>query len=240
MGCWLDGHLNWEEEVGTHWNLRNERGKRWASRKEGSVSGMGEGGFQQGQGGRKEPRMRMHVWVLTVSVDGAPHDPKPLVHWADETHRDENASEIDARQDMARSQRNVLRVIYDLEGVWKRMNVLRNDGQENGFKTRLVQLVGQMMKSVNPGLQLEKAIAPHSSTLAWKIPWMGEPGGLQSMGLLRIGHDWATSLSLFTFMDWRKKWQPTPVFLPGESQGQRSLVGCHQWGRTESDMTEVT
>ena len=53
--------------------------------------------------------------MLTVSVDGAPHDPKPLVHWADETHRDENASEIDARQDMARSQRNVLRVIYDLD-----------------------------------------------------------------------------------------------------------------------------
>ena len=47
---------------------------------------------------------------------------------------------------------------------------------------------------------LEKAMAPHSSTLAWKIPWMEEPGRLQSMGLLRVGHDWATSLSLFTFM----------------------------------------
>ena len=45
----------------------------------------------------------------------------------------------------------------------------------------------------------EKAMAPHSSTLAWKIPWMEEPGGLQSMGLLRVRHDWATSLSLFTF-----------------------------------------
>ena len=44
----------------------------------------------------------------------------------------------------------------------------------------------------------------------------------------------------FTFMHWRKKWQPTPLFLPGESQGQRSLVGCSLWGRTESDMTEVT
>ena len=80
-------------------------------------------------------------------------------------------------------------------------------------------------------------MAPHSSTLAWKIPWMEEPGGLQSMGLLRVGHDWATSLSLFTFMHWRRKWQPTPVLLPGESQGWRSLVGCHLWGRTESDMT---
>ena len=86
----------------------------------------------------------------------------------------------------------------------------------------------------------EKAVAPHSSTLAWKIPWTEEPDRLQSMGSQRVGHDWATSLSLFTFMHWRRKWQPTPVFLPGESQGQRSLVGCHLWGRTESDTTEAT
>ena len=63
-------------------------------------------------------------------------------------------------------------------------------------------------------------MAPHSSPLAWKIPWMEEPGGLQSTGSLRVRHDWATSLSLFTFMHWRRKWQPTPVFLPGESQGR--------------------
>ena len=63
-------------------------------------------------------------------------------------------------------------------------------------------------------------MAPHSSTLTWKIPWMEEPGRLQSMGLLRVGHDWATSLSLFTFMHWRRKWQPIPLFLPGESQGR--------------------
>ena len=80
----------------------------------------------------------------------------------------------------------------------------------------------------------------HSSTLAWKIPWMEEPGGLQSMGSLSVQHDWATSLSLFTFMHWRRKWQPTPVFLPGKSQRRESLVGCHLWGRTESDTTEVT
>ena len=86
----------------------------------------------------------------------------------------------------------------------------------------------------------EKAMAPHSSTLAWKIPWTKEPGGLQSMGLQRVRHDWTTSLSLFTFMHWRRKWQPTPVFLPGESQARGSLVGCHLWGRTESDTTEVT
>ena len=86
----------------------------------------------------------------------------------------------------------------------------------------------------------EKAMASHSSTLAWKIPWTEEPGRLQSIGSLRVGHDWATSLSLFTFMHWRRKWQPTPVFLPGESQGQGNLVGWHLWGRTESDTTEVT
>ena len=80
----------------------------------------------------------------------------------------------------------------------------------------------------------------HSSPLAWKIPWAEKPGRLQSSGSLRVGHDWATSLSLFTFMHWRWKWQPTPVFLPGESQGWGSLVGCHLWGRTESDMTEAT
>ena len=64
-------------------------------------------------------------------------------------------------------------------------------------------------------------MAPHSSTLAWKIRWTEEPGRLH--GVPRVGHDWATSLSLFTFMHWRRKWQPTPVFLPGESQGRGSL-----------------
>ena len=63
-------------------------------------------------------------------------------------------------------------------------------------------------------------MAPHSSPLAWRIPRTEEPGGLRSMGSLRVGHDWATSLSLFTFTHWRRKWQPTPVFLPGESQGR--------------------
>ena len=83
-------------------------------------------------------------------------------------------------------------------------------------------------------------MATHSSTLAWKIPWKGEPGGLQSMRSLRVRHDQATSLSLFSFMHWRRKWQPTPVFLPGESQGRGSLAGYSLWGRTESGTTEVT
>ena len=57
-------------------------------------------------------------------------------------------------------------------------------------------------------------MAPHSSTLAWKIPWTEDT---------------------FPFMHWRRKWQPTPMFLPGESQGRGSLAGCRLWGRTESD-----
>ena len=43
----------------------------------------------------------------------------------------------------------------------------------------------------------EKAMAPHSGTLAWKVSWTEEPGGLQSMGSLRVGHDWATSLTFY-------------------------------------------
>ena len=66
-------------------------------------------------------------------------------------------------------------------------------------------------------------------------PWTEEPGRS-----LRVRHDRVTSLSLFSFMHCRRKWQPTPVFLPGESQGQQSLVGFRLWGRTESGMTEST
>ena len=84
---------------------------------------------------------------------------------------------------------------------------------------------------------LEKAIATPSSSLAGRIPRMEEPGRLQSIESLSVGHDWAFSLSLFTFMHWRRKWQPTPVFLPGEFQGQGSLVDCCLWGRTELDTT---
>ena len=78
---------------------------------------------------------------------------------------------------------------------------------------------------------LEKGKATYSSILAWRIPWT-----VESMGSQRVRHDWAT----FTFMHWRRKWQPTLVFLPRESQGWRSLVGCRLWGHTESDTTEAT
>ena len=72
---------------------------------------------------------------------------------------------------------------------------------------------------------LEKGMATYSSIFAWKIPRREEPDRLLSMGLLRVGHALATSLSLLTFMYWRRKWQPTPVFLPGEPQAPGSLVG---------------
>ena len=119
---------------------------------------------------------------------------------------------------------------------------------------------------------LEKAMAPHSSTLTWKIPWTEEPGGLQFMGSLTVGHNWATSLHYKSYLGrfcvhihvhtqsslrgtvsfggtsgkepicqcrshkrhefsswvgkilWRRKWKHTPVFLPGKSYGQKSLV----------------
>ena len=71
-------------------------------------------------------------------------------------------------------------------------------------------------------------------------PMDGGACGPQSMGLLRVGQDSATSLLLFTFMHWRRKWQPTPVFFPGESQGWGSLVGSRLWGHAELDTTEAT
>ena len=82
-------------------------------------------------------------------------------------------------------------------------------------------------------------MATRSSVLAWRIPGTGEPGGLPSMGLQS-----RTRLSDFTFTlrfhVLEKEMATTPGFLPGESQGRRSLVGCSLWGRTGSDTTEAT
>ena len=88
-------------------------------------------------------------------------------------------------------------------------------------------------------------MAPHSSIFAWKIPWAEEPGRLQSMGSLRVGHDWATSLWLFTFLHWRRKWQPTPVGIlawripgTGEPHGLTSM-GSHRVGHDWSDLAAI-
>ena len=64
-------------------------------------------------------------------------------------------------------------------------------------------------------------------------------GGAWKVGVHGVAEGW-TRLSDFTFTHWRRRWQPTPVFLPGESQGRGNLASCHLWGHTESDTTEVT
>ena len=87
----------------------------------------------------------------------------------------------------------------------------------------------------------DKAMAPHSSTLAWKIPWTEESDGLQLMGSLRVRHNWGTSLSLFTFTHWRKKWQPHSSVLawriPGTGEpGGLPSMGSHRVGHDWSDL----
>ena len=64
-------------------------------------------------------------------------------------------------------------------------------------------------------------------------------GGAWKAAVHGVAEGW-TGLSGFTFTYWSRKWQPTSVFLPGESQGRGSLVGCCLWGRTELDTTEAT
>ena len=81
----------------------------------------------------------------------------------------------------------------------------------------------------------EKAMTPHSSTVAWKIPWTEEPGRLQSMGSHRVGQDWSNLAAADLLR--RGQWQPTPVLLPGKSHGRRSPVGCSPWDHWESDTT---
>ena len=101
--------------------------------------------------------------------------------------------------------------------------------------SRLQVLVPQGAFSNHPRLNLEKAMAPRSRTLAWRIPWTEEPGGLQSVGSLRVGHDWETSLSCIG------EGNDIPLQCSClENARDGSLVGCHLWGRTESDTTEAT
>ena len=113
--------------------------------------------------------------------------------------------------------------------------ILHSKGLSRVFCNTTFQNTNSLMLS----LLSKKAMTPRSSTLVWRILCMEKPGRLQSMAL-RVRHDWTTSLSLFTFTHWRGKRQPTPVFLPGESQGWGSLLGCRLWDHTESNRTEVT
>ena len=116
----------------------------------------------------------------------------------------------------------------------------------------MLQPVGLQRVGHNLATEQQHVIIRHCTGSDWRkkrqllqcpcleSPRDREPGGQPSMGSLRVGHDCATSLSLFTFMHWRREWQPAPVSVPGESQGQGSLVGCRPWGRTELDTTEAT
>jgi len=120
------------------------------------------------------------------------------------------------------------------------------------------------VQSQGGGYPLEEGVPIHSSILAWKIPWTEEFGGLQFIGLQTVWNDWSnlacTHINFFFlrklilpnglfwksmdhFMSslviwWRRKWQPTPVSLPGKSHGQRSPVGSSPWGHKESGTTE--
>ena len=76
--------------------------------------------------------------------------------------------------------------------------------------------------------------------VVWKLGLGLGACRLWSTGPRRVGHDWATSLPLFTFMRWRRQGQPTPVFSPGESRGRGSLGGCRLWGPTGSGTTDAT
>ena len=80
-------------------------------------------------------------------------------------------------------------------------------------------------------------MAPHSRTLAWKIPWMEEPGGLQSMGSLKVRHDFTFT---FHFHALEKEMATHSSVLAWRIPGTGGLVGCRLWGRTESDTTEAT
>ena len=128
----------------------------------------------------------------------------------------------------------------------------RHSGKESACQCRRCTQV-QSLEWEEP---LEDEVATHSNILAWKIPWTEEPGGLQSVGSLRVRRDWVrtharTQHGLGNLQAWspiyfntrcfRKYLEPThptPVLLPDKSHGQRSLVGYSPWDHKESDTTE--
>ena len=130
-----------------------------------------------------------------------------------------------------------LKVLYDFFQTLRTKQDFRFISNREIVELQFFSLLYTNLLHITPMCKVKWVI---KRTLWTKIPWKEEPGRLRSMGSLRVRHDWVNSLSLFTFMHWRRKWQPTPVFLPGESQGQRSLVGRRLWGRTELDTTEAT
>ena len=169
---------------------------------------------------------RILEWVQKMKIMAS----SPITLWQMEGEKVETATDFlllgskitvdnDCSHEINRCLLLARKAMTNLDSILKSRDIKALYSQSYGFSSSHVWM--------------EKAVASHSSILAWKIPWMEEPGRLQSMESRRFGHDYVTSLSLLTFMHWRRKWQPTPVFLPGESQGWGSLVGCRLWGRTE-------
>ena len=114
--------------------------------------------------------------------------------------------------------------------MWSNSIILQVRKQTLKAQIILLVLVGECGEGTGTPLQYSCLETPMDGG-AW---WAAVRGVAKSRTRL------SDFLSLFTFMHWRRKWQPTPVFLPEESQGQRSLMGCHLWGRPELDTTEAT
>ena len=122
---------------------------------------------------------------------------------------------------------------------------MSHSGKEKDQRTPEAGLHEEVCRTVRPWHydNFQNFLAAHSNYSGQTIPWAFEYPSLTPLqyfclenpvdggawwaavhGVTRVRHNWATSLSLFTFMHWRRKWQPTPVFLPGESQGQEAWL----------------
>ena len=114
------------------------------------------------------------------------------------------------------------------------MNQLDTATKHNSYVQSTIKLFP------SSALQSEKAMALHSSTLAWKIPWVEEPGRLQSMGSLRVGHDWATSFTFHFHASEKDMATHSSVLawrIPGTGQlGGLLSMGSHRVGHEWSDL----
>ena len=100
--------------------------------------------------------------------------------------------------------------------------------------------VGMIVLNVHSGICRRSGVASRSSTLAWKIPWMEEPGGLQSIGVAKSRTRQSDFTFTFHFHSLEKEMATLSSVLAWRIPGTGSLVGCRLRGRTKSDMTEVT
>ena len=109
------------------------------------------------------------------------------------------------------------------------------------LKRRDNHFANKSLYSQSYGISGRRQWHPTPVLLPGKISWTEEPGRLQSMGSLRVRHDWATSLSLFTFMHCRRQWHPTPVLLPGKIPGTGELGGLLSMGshRVRHDWSDL-